>query len=118
MASALANQKKLMEAVQLIQQKLHHCFSRKETLTWRLALSQILIESRRLDLALPHLDLILNDIDTFQLASWDPGLALKGLKLVWTGFSSHEDNQFQKNAETILNQIAELDPVEALTLKK
>jgi type VI secretion system protein VasJ len=118
MASALANKKKLVEAVQLLQQKLHHCFSKKETLTWRLALSQVLIESRRLDLALPHLDLILKDIDTYQLASWDPGLALKGLKLVWTGFNSHKDNEFKKNAETILNRIAELDPVEALALKK
>ena len=118
MATALAKKKKLVEAVQLLQQKLQHCFSKKETLTWRLALSQILIESRRLDLALPHLDLILKDIDTYQLASWDPGLALKGFKLVWTGFNSHKDNEFKKNAQTILNRIAELDPVEALALKK
>jgi hypothetical protein len=110
--------KKLVEAVQLLQQKLQHCFSKKETLTWRLALSQVLIESQRLDLALPHLDLILKDIDTYQLASWDPGLALKGYKLVWTGFNSHKDNEFKKSAQTILNRIAELDPVEALVLKK
>ena len=118
MATALAKKKKLVEAVQLLQQKLQHCFSKKETLTWRLALSQILMESRRLDLALPHLDLILQDIDTYQLASWDPALALKGFKLVWTGFNSHKDNEFKKSAQTILNRIAEIDPVEALALKK
>jgi type VI secretion system protein VasJ len=117
-ASALANQKKLVEAVQLLQQKLQHCFSNKEKLTWRLALSQILLEARRPDLALPHLDLILKDIDTYQLASWDPGLAVKGFKLVWAGFNSHKDDEFRKNAETILNRISELDPVAALTLKK
>jgi len=117
-AAALAKKKKLVEAVQLLQQKLQHCFSQKEALTWRLAMSQILIESRRMDLALPQLDLILRDIDTYQLVSWDPALALQGLKLAWAGYNSHKDNAYKKNAEAILNRIAELDPVEALALKK
>jgi hypothetical protein len=69
-----------------------------------------------LDLALPHLDLILKAIDTYRLASWDPALALKGLQLVWTGFNSHKDDEVKKKAEIILNRIAELDPVAALAL--
>jgi type VI secretion system protein VasJ len=117
-ALALANKKKLVEAVQLLQKKLKNCFSKKEELMWRLALCQILIGSQRTEMALPHLHLILTDIDTFQLTSWDPELALKGYKVVWTGFSSHTDKELKKNADTILNRIAELDPVEALALTK
>ena len=84
----------------------------------RLALSRILIGSQRIDLALPHLDLILKDIETYHLTLWDPDFALRGLTLAWTGFKNHKEKAVQKDADEILNRIAELDPVEALALKK
>ncbi len=117
-AAGLARKKQLLDAVRLLCEKMHHCYSRKEALTWRLALTQILIGSQRLDLAMPHLDLILKDIDAYQLTRWDPELALKGLRLVWAGFNSHTDKAVQQDADAILNRIAEIDPVEALNIKK
>jgi type VI secretion system protein VasJ len=115
---ALAKQNKLVDAVKSLQAELQSSFSKKEALLWRLALCQILIGSKRTDMALPHLELILKDIDAFRLSTWDPELALKGLKVVWTGFNNHTNKEYKHNAETVLNRISELDPVAALNLVK
>ena len=85
---------------------------------WRSALCRILIGSKRTDMALPHLELILKDIETYRLENWDPQLALEGLKLVWTGYTHHTDKQVKRDAQSVLSQIAKLDPTEALNLSK
>jgi type VI secretion system protein VasJ len=117
-AQALAKKKKLLEAVQLLQAELKNCVSQQEALMWRLALCRMLIGSKRTDMAVPHLELILKDIETYRLETWDPRLALDGLKLVWTGYNSHTATEAKGKAEAVLNQIAKLDPAEALKLSK
>ncbi|UCF85344.1 MAG: type VI secretion system protein TssA [Desulfobacteraceae bacterium] len=117
-AQTLAKKKKLLDAVQLLQTELKNCVSQQETLMWRMALCRMLTGSKRIDMALPHLDLILNDIETYRLESWDPPLALDGLKLVWTAYTSHSGSEAQRKAEAALSQIAKLDPAEALKLTK
>jgi type VI secretion system protein VasJ len=117
-AQTLAKKKKLLEAVQLLQKGLKNCVSQQETLMWRLALCRMLIGSKRTDMALPHLELIIKDIETYRLETWDPQLALEGLKLVWTGYSSHTGSDAKRTAEVVLSQIAQLDPAEALKLSK
>ena len=67
-------------------------------------------------MTMPHLDLILNDIEAYGLESWDPSLALEGLKLVWTGYTNQTDAASKQNANSILSRIAKLDPAEALKL--
>jgi type VI secretion system protein VasJ len=117
-AQALAKKKKLLEAVQLLQAELKTCVSQQEALLWRLALCRMLIKSKRTDMAVPHLDLILKDIETYRLETWDPRLALDGLKLVWTAYSTHTTAEAKGKAEAVLSQIAKLDPAEALKLSK
>jgi type VI secretion system protein VasJ len=117
-AQGLAKKKKLPQAVRLFQTELKNCDSQQEALMWRSALCRILIGSKRTDMALPHLELILNDIETYRLVNWDPQLALDGLKLVWTGYTQHTDKEVKRNAQAVLSQIAKLDPAEALSLSK
>jgi len=117
-AQALAKKKKLLEAVQLLQTELKTCTSQQEALMWRLALCRMLIGSKRTDMAVPHLELILKDIETYRLETWDPRLALDGLKLVWTGYNTHTGTEAKGKAEAVLSQIAKLDPAEALKLSK
>jgi type VI secretion system protein VasJ len=117
-AQELARKKKLLEAVQLLQTELKNCVSQQEALVWRLALCRMLIGAKRVDMALPHFDLILKDIETYRLETWDPGLALEGLKLVWTGYNTQPGNEAKGKAEAVLSQIAKLDPAEALKLSK
>ena len=117
-AQGLVKKKKIVEGVTLIQQKLQNCFSQKEALSWRLVLCQILLVSKNKDMTLPHIEQILEDIERYQLETWDPQLALKGLKVAWTGFNSFSDKSFKHNAAQTLNRIAKLDPAEALRLNK
>ncbi|MGD9157596.1 MAG: type VI secretion system protein TssA [Desulfobacteraceae bacterium] len=113
-AKTLTKGKKWMQAVEAFQEELKNCASQKEALIWRTALCRTLIKSKRADVAVPHLNLILNDIDTYGLECWEPSLALEGLKLVWTGFAGRKDT----DSSQILSRIARLDPVEALKLEK
>ncbi|MBT8490322.1 MAG: type VI secretion system protein TssA [Deltaproteobacteria bacterium] len=117
-AQALVKKKKLLNAVQLLHNELKTCVSQKEALTWRLALCRMLISSKRIDMAIPHLDLILKDIETYRLETWDPLFAMECLTLVWTGYTSHTDKEVKGHAKDVLSLIAKLDPVEALKLSK
>jgi type VI secretion system protein VasJ len=117
-AVALVKKKKVGEAVTILQQELRTSFSRRDQLLWRLGLAQILLDAKRLQLALPHLESVLEDIDSYKLEEWDPSLALKGLKLVWLGFSTRSDEIGKGQATAVLNRIVRLDPAEALLFTK
>jgi type VI secretion system protein VasJ len=100
----------------LFQAELKNCFSQKEAMILRIALCRMLYKSKRTDMTMPHLDLIVNDIDVYGLENWDPELAVEGLKLVWMVFSKHADTALKENAKAILSRIAKIDPVEAMKL--
>ncbi|MBW2109155.1 MAG: type VI secretion system domain-containing protein, partial [Deltaproteobacteria bacterium] len=117
-AQKLAKKKKLGEAVSLFQEGLRDSFSKKQQLMWRLALSQLLVSVKKPQLALPHLESILEDIDRHGLEEWDPELALKGLKIAWTGLNVRGDETGKEQATVILKRIAKLSPAEALRLAK
>ena len=113
-ARALVEENRLIKAVALLQEEMQHSFSASDRLRWRLALVRILVTSGNTALALPHFDQLLSDIDAFRLESWDPGLALTCFKVIRSGLKSLSDKETRERADTILNRIARLDPVEAL----
>jgi len=117
-AQALAKKRKIVDAVDLLQHNLQNSHSQREQLLWRFALSQILIKSKRLKVALPHLEQIIQDISLYRLEEWDPQLALQGLKIVWTGLNAQADPTSQSKAVDTLSRIARLNPVEALRIGK
>jgi len=84
-AMALVEKKKIVAAVSSLQEELQSAFSKKEALLWRLALCQILLSSKKENMALPHFEVILEIIDNYKLEDWDPELALKGFKMVFQG---------------------------------
>jgi len=117
-AMALVEKKKIVEAVSSLQEELQSAFSKKEALLWRLALCQILLSSKKANMALPHLEVILEIIDNYKLEDWDPKLALKGFKMVFQGYRAHSDKAIKQQSEQILNRIGKIHPVEALRLAK
>jgi type VI secretion system protein VasJ len=117
-AQDLVKKKKLTEAVASLQQKLRCSYSGRERLLWRLGLSQILMNAKQPKLAMPHLEMILQDIDMFRLEVWDPDLALKGLEVVWLGFKIHTDQAAKDQMGDILDRIAKLDAAESVRLGK
>lgn len=117
-AQDLAKKKKLAEAVSSLQEELRSSFSKREQLLWRLGLCQILVNAKKPQLALPHLEAILQDIESYRLEEWDPDFALKGLKTVWVGFDAHSDQASKNKASDVLNRIAKLDPAWTIRLGK
>ena len=117
-AQTLIKEKNLIEAVTLFQQEMRLAFPVKDKMLWRLALCRILIHSKNADLAVPHFDRVLEDIEIHRLEEWDPILALQGLKAIWAGFQKVSDKTVKERAALVLHQIARLDPVEALRLGK
>ena len=115
-AQDLARQKKLIEAVEMMQSEWQPGFTKREQLLWRLALTQIMVRSKISHLALPHLEQIMQDINDYKLEDWDPELAIKGLKVVWEGFKAHPNKAFSEKAGETQNRIAKINPAEAIRL--
>ena len=117
-ALVLIKANNLLDAVTLFQKEMRLAFSAKDKMLWRLALCRIFIHSRNADLAVPHFDRVLEDIQIHRLEEWDPAIALQGLKAVWTGFQKVSDKTVRERAALVLHQIARIDPVEAVRIGK
>lgn len=117
-AKSLAQRKKIKEAVGLVQEQLQRSSSGKAALSWRMALSRILLGAKHKQVAVPHIDQIIADIDNYHLERWDPDMALKGLVLAWNGFHTISDNRSGERADEVLQRISRLDPAEALRLSR
>ena len=103
-------------AVNFLQQKINKSFSKKEALLLRLGLVQILVTEKKDKVAVPHLDLIYNDFLRFRLDLWEPEIALKGLKVVYTVFKKQSDKRYQQKAEEVFSMIAGISTVDAIHL--
>lgn len=112
----LMQQNKLVEAMEALQQKLRNCTSQREKLLWRLTLSEMMVNVGKPKLALPHLDQVLRDLDRFKLEEYDPGLAMKSLKLTWFVFDSQPEVRFKDLATDVLHRIGRLDMPEMVRL--
>lgn len=117
-AKELARRKKVMEAVGLIQEQLQRSAAEKMAFSWRMVLCQILLGSTFKNVAVPHLEQIISDIEKYHLEAWDPDVALKGLAMAWAGFHAMPDSRFSDRADELLHRISRLDPAEALRLSR
>ena len=106
----------LIEAMEVIQQKLRTCSSRRDDLLWRLSLSRMLVDVGRSGLAVPHLEQVLKDIAGHGLEQYDQDIALRGLKLAWLVFDSQPEQKFKDQALDVLHQIGRLDMPEMVRL--
>jgi type VI secretion system protein VasJ len=113
-ARGLARKKKMREAFDLLHQELRRCDSGKDGFRWRVHLCGMLLDAKKPQLALPHLEAILHDVDGHRLEEWDPKLAMQGLKVAWRGFKAVADPAVP--AGDVYKRIAKLDLSEALQL--
>jgi type VI secretion system protein VasJ len=115
-ALAMARQKQLVPAVDLLQQQMLASSSGSAQMRWRLAIVRVLLTAKKYRPAIPHLEKILSDIDGFNLEQWDPLIALEGLTTVWKGYAAQSANGHKQRADEILARIAQISPVEAVRL--
>ncbi len=117
-AQSMIRKGKLLEAMDVLQQKLNAASSSREKILWRLSIAQLLLDMKQFKLALPHLDHIIREIDTFHLENYDPPLALKGLKMAWVGLESQNDESLKSKKADVIYRIAGIDMAEAIRLEK
>ncbi len=117
-ALAMARKKRLTAAVSLLQDEMQQTPSHQYKMRWRLAIVQVLLAVKKSQLALPHIEQVLSDIDAFNLEAWDPPMALEGLTAVWKGFDAQTANEYKARGVELLNRIATRYPAEALRLSK
>ena len=115
-ARELFEKKKAPEALYMLQKELDGSLSGKRKLLWRLRMCRLMIEAKKVRLAVPHLERILKDIDSFNLEQWEPDLAVDGLRVAWLGFSAMSGESYKKRTDETLDRIAWLNPAEALRL--
>jgi type VI secretion system protein VasJ len=115
-AHGLARQKKIVEAIHLIQTHVQMEKAGHRILRWRIAMARILLGVKKLQAVQPHLDQILQDIEEFGLERWDPALAKEGLVVAFQGFGAPSSNEQKSRCAEILQRIARIDPAEALRL--
>lgn len=117
-ARTMARKKQLVAAIDLLQQEMGKSSSRCFKMRWRLAIAEVLLSVKKSQLALPHLEQILADIDEFNLEIWDPSLAMEGLSTAWKGFNALSADEHKAQATALLHRLAKIDPAEALRLSK
>ena len=117
-AQGLVKDKKVNDAVRLLEEGLGRGGAGRARLQWRIALVQLLVLLGRADLAGPHIDEILDIINTFQLERWEPELALLGLKAAYEGLTEPEDEEGEAKVRLVLNTLSRISPLEALQIVK
>jgi type VI secretion system protein VasJ len=115
-ARALAQKKNLPEAVNLLQQEMQGCGACGRKMRWRLAIARLLLEVKKPNLAMPHLEQIVSDIDAYRLETWDPPLAVEGLSMACQTLASQNEKVQKDRAMMLLQRIAAIDPGTALRL--
>ena len=115
-AQQLIKEKQLDKALMLFQDHLSKATSERERFLWKTALCKLLINSKQLKIASSYIDDILENINKFNLETWEPDNAIKALSVVLTGLRLQKKGKQEQLIETIIKRISMLDPVKALQI--
>ncbi|SMF09389.1 type VI secretion system protein TssA [Desulfovibrio gilichinskyi] len=115
-ASELVKNKKIFDAVTIIQDSLNRVVSFREHFLLQLGMVRILTEVDQGGLAHVHVEEVLEHIEKFNLESWEPALALSGLKTAYEALLAEGGDAAVNLAASTLMRIARLNPVEALKI--
>ncbi len=116
-ARQLAKEKKLPEAVEVLQKNLLASPSGKDRMFWRVALVNMLVQAKKNQPAGAHVELILADIDRHGLDEWEPVLALEGYKAVLAALRFDKSDAAKDRVLDVIYRIARISPVEAMNLE-
>ncbi len=115
-ANTLLKERKLKEAVTLLQQEMQTARSTKESMQWRLVLIQILMAGKKADIALAHCEELARDVEKHRLDQWDPVQSLLVYKTSYLCLKKGSTKLFKEQGGQLLSKIATIDPAEALRI--
>ena len=114
----LIKDKKTVEALALLEQRLAGSDAARTRLLWRMTLARVLLNLARPDLARAHLKAITTQIDDFRVEEWEPKLAFQALRLVYEGLSEADDEAGREEARKTAERLAGISPSESLNIFK
>jgi len=115
-ASRLAKDKKIFDAVMVMQNSLSNTPSGRERCLLRLGLIRLLTDVGQSSLAHAHVEELLENIKEFRLETWEPDLALDGLRVAYDALTAEGGETAAALAKTTLQRIGRLNPAVALKI--
>ncbi len=82
----------------------------------RISLCEFMIKNKKASTVAPYFSRILSDIEKYSLETWEPDLALKGLKTVFDGYKGLSDRSLAAKSVEIWNRMALINMSEALKI--
>ncbi|MCI5212176.1 MAG: hypothetical protein D3910_26115, partial [Candidatus Electrothrix sp. ATG2] len=107
---------KLIDGVQLLQKGIQNAASGKEAVQWRLALIQLLLEGKTARTAYAHCQVLVEDIERYQLERWDPAQAVLVYTVCCHCLKAVSAKLFKERSGEFMDRIARLNPAEAIML--
>ncbi|OQX20442.1 MAG: type VI secretion system ImpA domain-containing protein [Desulfobulbaceae bacterium A2] len=117
-AQALVREKTLAGAAADLGQEIRRASSRRERMLWQLTLFRIALHSKTTELLHSLVDQIMEDMEAYQLASWEPEFAMQILGIVRSGCLKCSDKALRERAATVQSRMARIDPVQTLLIEK
>lgn len=115
-AQELAKNKKIFDAVTVLQNSLKSTSSGRARFLLRLGMIRLLSDVDQGGLARAHVEEVLEHIKEFRLEQWEPDLALSGYTAAYESLSAEEDDDAQALAKKTLQRIGRINPAAALKI--
>jgi len=115
-AATLAKNGSLCQALEDIEVKLARSASACESLLRRTAMVTFLTDMQKNSEALPHLEKLHHDLVGFNVALWDPPIALDILSGMYVAYRVQDKGPLQEKATEMLSRIAEISPSRAISI--
>ena len=117
-AQSLLKSDQPMQAVELLQGRMEASGSEKARFLWRIALIGLFNAMGQTVLARSHLDMLVEQIERFQLGIWEPELAVRALQVAHQILFCDNDAGSKALAEKMLSQVARISPRAAFSILK
>lgn len=115
-ASKLAKDKKVFDAVTVLQNSLTNTSSGRDRFMLRLGMIRLLTEVDQGALAHAHVEEVLEHIREYRLEQWEPGLALSGLRAAYDALTAEGGEEAAALARKTLQRIGRINPAAALKI--
>jgi len=111
-ARELLQKKKIAEAVAVWQQGMETSTGLRQKFQCRIFLIKLLLAAGKKEMAIPHVFMLLDVLEKYQLKEWEPDLAVQGLILVFEALEGVED--YEQKRDEIKQMLICLNPSLAL----
>ncbi len=115
-AKLLAAEGRLAEGVRRLQRNLS-TGSGRDRFAWRLALCAVLLDTDPSGAVIPLLDEVVEAIERHGLDEFDPALAVKGLRMAYTGYRAFPDRVPEEKVAAARGRLSRLDLAATLEIE-